>query len=60
MNRLFPPGDAHALADAIEMLASDIERRRELGACGKGYALRELNSSRMAEGYATVHAEALG
>ena len=56
---LFPPGDARALADAIERLASDPERMRELGARARAYARDELDSHLMAEGYARVHARAL-
>jgi glycosyltransferase involved in cell wall biosynthesis len=42
-----PPGDAVALADAIEQLASDRERAARLGANGRAYVERHLTWDRL-------------
>jgi glycosyltransferase involved in cell wall biosynthesis len=46
---LVPPGDAPALASAIESLASDGPRRREMGANGKQRFHEEFTSERAAQ-----------
>lgn len=43
--RLVPPGDAAALADAIEDLARDPEKRARLGRAGRDAVLREFTSA---------------
>jgi glycosyltransferase involved in cell wall biosynthesis len=48
--RLAPPGDAAALADAIDgLLALDPEQRAEAGRAGRGFALEHCNVGREAE-----------
>lgn len=44
--RLFPPGDASALAAAIEGLLGDRERLRQLGAGARRFAEEELSPAR--------------
>lgn len=46
---LFPPGDPAALADALEELLLDSERRRQLGQQGREAVLTRRNAAAMAE-----------
>ncbi|HET7231352.1 MAG TPA: glycosyltransferase family 4 protein [Longimicrobium sp.] len=43
-----PPGDAHALADAIARLAGDAELRARMGAAGRAKAERRFDRARLA------------
>lgn len=45
---LVPPGDAKAVADAVERLAGDGELRRRMGEAGRHRALKHFTSDRMA------------
>ncbi len=56
---LVPPGDAEALASAIERLIADEELRRTLGAAGRAHAEQELSWESVARRTLEVFAEAL-
>jgi len=56
---LTPPGDAEALARAIERVLCDRERARRLGAAGRERARRELGRERMAARVAALYEELL-
>ena len=45
---LCPPGDAHALADALQRLAEDPALRRRMGEAGRQRVLRDFNQRRSA------------
>ncbi len=49
-----PPGNSHALADAICDLARNPERRRQMGANGRRYILAHLSRERTARKYIAV------
>jgi colanic acid/amylovoran biosynthesis glycosyltransferase len=57
--RLVPPGDAQALAGAIEeLLAVPVERRAEMGRAGRAFVLRECSLQRETERLAELIAAA--
>ncbi len=56
---LCPPRDWAALADALETLANDAERRRAMGAAGRDLFAREFHVDRMVERYAAIYEECL-
>jgi glycosyltransferase involved in cell wall biosynthesis len=56
---LVRPGDAAALADAIQMLLGDGERRRAMGAAGVRRMEREFSWRACAEKTASLYAEVL-
>jgi glycosyltransferase involved in cell wall biosynthesis len=45
------PGDSHALAEAICVLAQDAERRSQMGTSGRQYIVDRLSRERTAENY---------
>ncbi|MEX0786668.1 MAG: glycosyltransferase, partial [Dehalococcoidia bacterium] len=57
---LVPPGDSHALADAIRMLMDDPGLRASLGANGRRAILERFNWRKAAEETLAVYEEALG
>jgi glycosyltransferase involved in cell wall biosynthesis len=57
---LVPPGDAHALAAAVDGVLRDAERARELGRAAARRAAAEYDIGRMVGRYVDVYEEALG
>jgi len=55
-----PPGDAGALADALNALLADPVLRRRMGDAGRARALSEYNTERMASGMIAVYRSLLG
>ena len=55
-----PPGDAGALADALNALLADPVLRRHMGDAGRARALSEYNTERMASGMIAVYRSLLG
>jgi glycosyltransferase involved in cell wall biosynthesis len=54
-----PPGDAPALAAAIEQLAADPDRRAAMGAAGRAKAVRDFDQRRQIEVVLGVYRELL-
>jgi glycosyltransferase involved in cell wall biosynthesis len=54
-----PPGDAHALADAIRTLVDDPPRRKAMGAAGRRRAEEEFSLERMVDRYETLLEDAV-
>lgn len=52
--------EAGAIAEAIEGLLSDPERRAKMGASGREWVLRELDPARVVERFVAMYAEAAG
>lgn len=57
---LVPPGDADALAAAIDALAADPARRRALGDAGRALIEREFSVAAMARANLAVYEELIG
>jgi glycosyltransferase involved in cell wall biosynthesis len=57
---LVPPGDPGSLAEALEGLLNDPDRRREMGVRGKEWVAREYSPQRMAEALITVYSDVIG
>lgn len=55
-----PPFDAPALAEAIQSLLADRERRRQMGKLGREYVLAEFSYQYMAKLTLRSYAKALG
>jgi len=58
--RLVPPGDAAALAEALEPLLADASLRRRMGEAGREKMRREFSLERMVEGNLAVYRELVG
>jgi glycosyltransferase involved in cell wall biosynthesis len=58
--RLVPPGDAAAIAAAVEDLLGEPELARTMGARNRAMVERELSLKRVVEAYAGVYLEVLG
>ena len=56
---LVPPGDAPALAAAIERLIDRPDERRNFGACGRALAMKDFSIARMVEGNLAVYGQVL-
>ncbi len=52
---LVPPRDAVALADAIQQLLDDPERRRRMGTAARGFAEREFGLERIVDEHLAVY-----
>lgn len=57
---IVPPGDAAALAAALDTLAADPALRARLGAANRTRALSEYDEAAMIERYARLYGEAVG
>ncbi len=57
---VFPCGDARALADALELLAGDPERAKEIGAAARQRVASEFSAERMVRETREVYLRALG
>jgi len=57
--RLVPPGDAHALGDAIIELLNDAERRQRMGVAGRRIVEDEFSIDTMVDGNLRVYRELL-
>jgi hypothetical protein len=51
---LVPPGDHEAMADAIEMLLRDPERRREMGLAGRRSVIEQFTTEKLSGNLAAV------
>jgi len=56
---LVAPGDAAALASALDSVIAEPERARELGAAGRIYALGKFAPESVARRYADIYAQVL-
>jgi len=54
---LVPAGDAVALADAVESLLHDPDRRHQLAAAGPAWVRNEFSVQRMVQGYADIYSQ---